>query len=113
MSLTRVPCKLLKHIVCSNIMAHLAEYQLLSDRQHAFRKRHSCETHLTTVINDWVKVLDKGGQVDTLILNFEKAFNAPSINFIKASYLVKTLAENTQVDRFLSLLQNTTSCYKR
>ena len=44
MSLTCVPCKLLEHIVCSNIMAHLDEYQLLSNRQHAFRKRHSCET---------------------------------------------------------------------
>ena len=45
-SLTCVPCKLLEHIVCSN-MAHLDEYKLLSDRQHAFRKRHSCETQLT------------------------------------------------------------------
>ena len=43
-SLTCVPCKLLEHIVCSNIMAHLKkldEYQLLCDRQHAFRNRHS------------------------------------------------------------------------
>ena len=31
-SLTCVPCKLLEHIVCSNIMAHLDEYNLLSDR---------------------------------------------------------------------------------
>ena len=35
-SLTCVPCKLLEHIVCSNIIAHLDEYKLLSDRQHAF-----------------------------------------------------------------------------
>ena len=54
-SLTCVPCKLLEHTVCSNIMAHLDEYNLLSDRKHAFRKGHSCETQLTTVINDWVK----------------------------------------------------------
>ena len=51
-SLTCVPCKLLEHIVCSNIMAHFDEYKLLSDRQHAFRKGRSCETQLTTVIND-------------------------------------------------------------
>ena len=57
-SLTCVPCKLLEHIVCTNIMAHIDEYKLLSDRQHAFRKGHSCETHLTTVINDWAKILD-------------------------------------------------------
>ena len=77
MSLTCVPCKLFEHIVCSNIMAHLDEYQLLSDRQHAFRKRYSCETQLTTVINDWVKILDNGGQVDTFIMDFEKAFDTP------------------------------------
>ena len=50
-SLTCMPCKLLVHIVCSNIMAYLDEYQLLSDMQRAFRKRHSCENQLTTVIN--------------------------------------------------------------
>ena len=52
-SLTCVPCKLLEHTMCYNIMAHLDEYKLLSDRQHAFRKRHSCKTQLTTVITDW------------------------------------------------------------
>ena len=77
-SLTCVPCKLLEHIVCSNIMAHLDEHKLLSNRQHAFRKKHSCETQLITVIDDWAKILDKGGQVDTFILDFEKAFDTPS-----------------------------------
>ena len=76
-SLTCVPCKLLEHIVCSNIMAHLDEYKLLSDRQHAFRKGHSCETQLTTVLNDWVKIPDNRGQVYTFILDFEKAFDTP------------------------------------
>ena len=69
--------KLLEHIVCSNIMAHLDEHKLLSDRQHAFRKKHSCETQLITVIDDWANILDKGGQVDTFILDFEKAFDTP------------------------------------
>ena len=57
-------------------MAHLDKYKL-SDRQHAFRKGHSCETQLTTVINDWAKILDNRGQVDTFILDFEKAFDNP------------------------------------
>ena len=59
-SLTCVPRKLLEQIVCSNTMTHLDEYKLLSDRQHAFRKGHSCETRLTTVVhvNDWTKILD-------------------------------------------------------
>ena len=63
---TCVACKLFEHIVCSNIMAHLDEHKLLSDKQHAFRKWHSCKTQLTTVINDWANTLDNQGQVDTL-----------------------------------------------
>ena len=85
--LTCVPCKLLEHIVCSNIMAHLDEYKLLSDRQHAFRKRHSCETQLNTVINDLAKILDNGRQVDTFVLDFEKAFDTPSHELLKSNCL--------------------------
>ena len=83
-SLTCVPCKLLEHIVCSNIMAHPDECKLLSDRQDAVRKRHSCETVVTTVINDWAKILDNGGQVDTFILDFEKAFDTPPHELLKS-----------------------------
>ena len=71
-SLTCVPCKLLEHIVCSNIMSHLDENKLLSDRQHAFRKSHRCETQLATVIDDCAKILDNQCHVDTFILDFEK-----------------------------------------
>ena len=83
-SLTCVPCKLLEHIVFSNIMAHLDEHKLLSDKQHAFRKWHSCETQLATVINDWAKILDNKGQVDTFILDFEKAFDTPPHELLKS-----------------------------
>ena len=58
-------------------MAHLDEHKLLSDKQHAFRKWHNCETQLARVINDWAKILDNQGQVDTFILDFEKAFDPP------------------------------------
>ena len=64
-------------------MDHLEKQSLLSDRQHAFRKKHSCETQLVTVINDWAKILDKGGQVDTFILDFEKAFDTPPHELLK------------------------------
>ena len=81
-------CKLLEHIVCSNIMAHLDEHKLLSDKQHAFRKWHSCETQLATVINDWAKILDNKGQVDTFILDFEKDFDTPHMNPLRVKCLV-------------------------
>ena len=89
-SLSCVPCNLLEHIVCSNIMAQLDEHKLLSDKQHAFRKWHSSETQLATVINDWAKILDKV-QVDTFILMFVKAFDTPHVNFLKVNFLVMEL----------------------
>ena len=68
-------------------MAHLDEHKLLSDREHAFRKKHSCESQLITVINDWARTLDKGEQVDTYILNFEKAFDTPLMNYLNVNYM--------------------------
>ena len=93
--------------VCSNIMAHLDEYKLLSDRQHAFRKGHSCETQLTTVINDWAKILDNRGQVDTFILDFEKAFDTPSHELLKSKLFSYGIGGKTLkwIDSFLCFRQ--------
>ena len=107
-----MPCKLFERIVCSNIMVHLDEYKLLSDRQHAFRKGHSCETQLTTVINDRAKILDSRGQVDTLILDFEKAFDTPPHKLLKSTLFSYGIGGKTLKWIFFSLLQKTTSCYK-
>ena len=90
-SLTCVPCKLLEHIVCSYITALLHEHKLLSERQDAFRKKHSCKTQLITVINDWANILDQGGQVDTFIFDFEKAFDTPLMNNLNVSYMAIAL----------------------
>ena len=65
-------------------MVHLDEHKLLSDKQQAFRKWHSCETQLTMVIDDWAKVLYNYGQVDTFILDFEKAFDTPHHELLKS-----------------------------
>ena len=95
-------------------MAHLDEYKLQSDRQHAFRKGHSCETQLTTVINDWAKILDNRGQVDTFILDFEKAFDTPPHELLKSKLFTYGIGciKDIEMDRFFSLLQTTTICCK-
>ena len=62
---------------------------------YAFRKRHSCETQLTTVVNDWVKILDKEGQVDTFILAFEKSFDTPPHELLKNKLFGYGIGEKT------------------
>ena len=39
---------------------------------------------MITVINDWAKILDKKGQVDTFILDFKKAFDTPPHELLKS-----------------------------
>ena len=88
-------------------MAHLDEHKLLSDRQHAFRKGHSCETQLTMVINDWAKILDNRGQVDTFILDFEKAFDTPPHELLKSKLFSCGIGGKTWkwIDSFLCFRQ--------
>ena len=72
-------------------MPHLDEHKLLSVDDMHFGKKHSCETQLITVIDDWAKILDKGGQVDTFILDFERAFDTPLMNYLNVSYMTMVL----------------------
>jgi len=48
-SLTCICCKIMEHIVCSHIRAHLDKYGILSKVQHGFRASHSCETQSCTI----------------------------------------------------------------
>ena len=45
---------------------------------------------MTTVINDWAKILDNGGQFDTFILDFEKACDTPPHELLRANCLAIT-----------------------
>ena len=74
-SLTSVVCKVLEHIVHSNIMSHYDRWNILCDSQHGFRKRRSCETQLIETIDDVARHLSDGNQVDVILLDFEKAFD--------------------------------------
>ena len=74
-SLTCTCCKLLEHIIDSQLMNHLSEHNILSDNQHAFRKRRSCESQLVLTVNDLAKNLDTNTSTDVLALDFSKAFD--------------------------------------
>ena len=49
-SLTPVACKVLEHIIHSNIMRHFDQFNILTDKQHGFRKRRSTATQLIATI---------------------------------------------------------------
>ena len=74
-SLTCLCCKLLEHVVVSNMMKHVDQPKILTDCQHGFRTRRSCETQLVTMIHDLTSAMDKGTQIDMIVLDFSKAFD--------------------------------------
>ena len=62
---------------------------------------------LTTVINDWAKILDNRGQVDTFILDFEKAFDTPPHELLKSKLFSYGIGGKTLkwIDYFLCFRQ--------
>ena len=71
--------KLLKglniHKATSQIMDHFDRWNILTDKQHGFRRRRSYESQLIITIDALAKSLDKGEQVDVILLDFSKAFD--------------------------------------
>jgi hypothetical protein len=74
-SLTSLCCKVQEHIIVSSILKHLDAHQILTDCQHWFRARRSCETQLLTLAHELLSSLDVGYQHDLIILDFSKAFD--------------------------------------
>ena len=74
-SLTCLCCKLLEHVVVSNIRKHVDKEKILTDCQHGFRARSSCETQLVTLVHDLTSAMDRETQTDMVILDFSKAFD--------------------------------------
>ena len=74
-SLTCVTCKVLEHIICSHIRAHLDKHGILSRLQRGFRASFSCETQLLTTVQDLLNIRDHGHQTDMVVLDFSKAFD--------------------------------------
>ena len=55
-SLTCILCKILEHILASNIARHLDEQGLMYDLQHGVWEKMSCETQLIMLVEDLAMV---------------------------------------------------------
>lgn len=74
-SLTSTICKLLEHIIHSQVITYLEEHNIIFKYQHGFRKGYSCDTQLAGFTHDLHSSLDAGIQTDAVFLDFSKAFD--------------------------------------
>ena len=56
-------------------MSHLQKHQILSDKQHGYRRGCSTETQLLRVIDYFARGLENKTQIDCISLDFQRAFD--------------------------------------
>ena len=74
-SSTCVFSKILEHIICHHMLNHLDKHKVLTSLNHGFMSGYSCETQLVATAHDLLSYYDQNKQVDTVILDFSKAFD--------------------------------------
>ena len=74
-SLTVFFGKVMEKIVKQRIDKFLETNEQVNTTQHGFRKGRSCLTNLLVSEHSKMKIVDEGGQVDIVYLDFQKAFD--------------------------------------
>ena len=66
--------KVLELIVKEQLNKYLGSNKVLSEEQSGFREKHSCETALQTVLNDWKIAIDAKKIIGVIFLDLKRAF---------------------------------------
>ena len=74
-SLTCNICKIDESFIFDAIYEHMEQNNFFSNRQYGFIKFRNTVLQLIKVVNDWVDVLDDGGSIDNINMDFQKAFD--------------------------------------
>ena len=74
-SLTPAIGKIMERIIRTDLLHHLESNNLLSKEQHGFRSGRSCNTQLLELMEIWSDIMDNGGSLDCVYLDFAKAFD--------------------------------------
>jgi len=74
-SLTSIVCKILESIIRDHVVAYIKSVNKFSSKQFGFIQGRSTVLQLLQVIDEWTKILDTGGTVNCIYMDFKKAFD--------------------------------------
>jgi len=81
-SLTSIPCKVIKRFIRGNILKHCTDNNLFNNKLYGFLKGRSTMLQLLRIMDEWTKCLESGGQINVIYADFERAFNTVSRKFL-------------------------------
>jgi hypothetical protein len=65
----------MEHVIASYLRQVWDENDWLYQGQHGFRPGYSCESQVNTVCQDIADSMDNGDRIDTIVIDFSKAFD--------------------------------------
>ena len=74
-SITSHLIKIFERVLRKHIVEHMEKNSFLSPNQHGFRKKRSCLTQLLDHVDNILKTLNNGEEVDVIYLDYAKAFD--------------------------------------
>ena len=98
-SLLSTCSKVLEHFIFKHIITFLESETFLVDYQHGFRRGFSTVTQLLHTVHTFGSVIDNSGQVDTVFLDFAKAFDR--VSHRKLLYKLKHVLDNDCLLRWM------------
>ena len=81
-TLTSHLIKTFEKIIRKDVVKHLDKNNLFNKSQHGFRAGHSCLSQLLQYHDKILTILEQGYNVDTIYLDFSKAFDKVDINIL-------------------------------
>ena len=101
-SLLPIASKCMERCVFEKLYSHVQS--ALHPLQHGFVKGRSCTSQLLLVYHDIGRILDRGGQVDIIYLDFSKAFDCVPHNLLLYKLRMQFGISNELLDWILSYL---------
>ena len=74
-SILNVLSKILERHVHYHLYKYLNENGLITRKQSGFRSKHSCQTSLLYLTNEWFNAIENGNLIGTVLVDLRKAFD--------------------------------------
>ena len=108
-SIVSVLAKPLEKHINKQLLLHLDKYNLLHPNQSGFRKKHSCQTALTSLVEQWLTNINNDEFNDVIFVDFKKAFDTIDHNLLLWK-LARYGMSDCVMDLFRSYLSNRQQC---